>query len=162
MVINIAPSFPALVAVGTTLLACTRREFMQYKCAGIRNGNLLIKGASKTEMQISLIIDSHGRLWQFERLNTHRAFWRWLAPVIDLTLTEYRLEPSRHLTMDELLLHIEPLKSPPGFPTAGHLKGFLRKRSGQVFDEAMFKEFWQAHGFELKPPDFWGEVLELK
>ena len=135
---------------------------MRYEYAGMRGRNLLTKRGSNAKMAISLLIDSNGLFWRFERVGTCRLFWQWLIPFIDLTLAEYRLELGRHLTTDELLTLVGPLKSPSGFPTAGHLKGFLRKRLGKVFDDVMFRDFWREHCFELKPPDSWGEVLELK
>jgi hypothetical protein len=154
--------FPLLVAMGGVLLKTTKREFIRYDLSDYFGGILVLKNASNPKTERHFILTSDGRFWRIERIGTKRGFLRWLAPVWDFTLAECRLEHGQQLTTDELLKHVEPLKSPSGFPTASHLKGFLRKRLGQVFDAAMFKEFWQKHCFELKPPDSWGEILELK
>lgn len=158
---SISLPFPALFPMGHTLVPAERRSFRKMLYRGSSGTEILIASGALPKLQISWLVTSDARFWRLERVGTQRAYWRWLAPVVDFTLAECRLVPGRHLTTDELLTHIEPLKSPPGFPTAGHLKGFLRKRLGQVFDETMFKEFWQKHCFELKPPDSWGEVLEF-
>jgi hypothetical protein len=123
------------------------------------NSRYLVRDASNPRLQVLWIIDREGFFRQIERIQVHRAFLRKLAWLWDFTLAESEIEPGKQLPVGELLIRIESAKSPPGFPTAGQLKGYLRKQPpDRIFDTVMFREFWDKVGPPLKPHE-WEESI---
>jgi len=154
--------FPCLIQSGELLLPITKRSFIKYIFRGYADRHILLGDGSLPKLERKWFITADGLFWKIERVRTRRGFWRKLAPMIDFTLAECRLEPGKCLTTNEILRFAEPLKSYSGFPTAGQFKKFLRNNPNKDFSEIMFKEFWQKHGFELKPPDVFMEVMNLR
>ena len=161
---KLAPlNFPCLVAKGgpkALLISAEKKDFVRFNLkARLRNNRYLLKNGSSPRMKIHWILDKEAKFRNVTYLNTKRTFLRRLAWFWDFTLAECEIDSGTQLTVRELLARCEKLTSPPGFPTAGHLKGFLRKSDQDtIFDSEMFRTFWDRHCPRL-PQSAWEESI---
>lgn len=154
--------FPYLVCVSSTVLNGTKSDFTRFDFRGFDSGHLLIANGSNPKMDRKWFLTCDGRLWVIPRVGMRRAGWKWFARVYDFTLAEHKVEPARDVSTDELLSLLGSCRSESEFPTTGHLKRFVKRHSGQVFDATLFREFWSAHCPALQSPDLWGEEVVLE
>lgn len=155
---------PLLAASGNRII-CTYdiSTFIkvQVRCH-LSSNRFLFSSGSNERLHMSFFIDREGRFRRVTTIGFRREWLRPLGWLVDFVLREVEIEPGRILTVGELLRIVSPSKSPPGFPTAGHLKGFLRKKpSDALFDAKMFREFWDLHCPKLSDKE-WCEEYPLR
>jgi len=121
-------------------------------------GHLLYSDASLPRMKITHILDRCGYLHRLSPLKKHRAFLSWFAPVWDFTKMECAIETVGPLKVVELLTEVKNWKNDSG----QKLRRFLAKQDTEAtFDEAMFRQAWEATYIAL-PETEWGKVFELR
>jgi hypothetical protein len=151
--------FPLIVGFGELIIPTySTKVFIRTSIKRWIIGNrYLMKNGSTLKCQIDFLVDREGKYRRVITTGYRRECLRPLAWLVDFVLREVEIEPGQSITVGELLKIVTPYKSPAGFPTAGHLKGFLRKKpSGALFESEMFREFWSLHCARL-PEETWSQ-----
>ena len=149
--------FPCLLAIGSgSLLPLTKKQFKTWMSNEARGGDhFLFNYASSPRLQAKWLIDREGSLRTIKIINVKRSFLKKLSWFHDFTVAECEIDAGIFLEAGKLLLRIDSIKSPPGFPVGGHLKGYLRKQPpDKVFDSIMFNEFWEQFCREIDADDW--------
>ena len=157
---GVSLKFPILEQKGSTLLCVTKKDFLCFNLkASLGDNQYLLRRGSSPRRQIIWIVDREGCFRKIKILDIYRKPLKFLTFFHDFTLAKCEIEPGKQLPVGELLMRIDSAKSPPGFPTAGHLKGYLRKKPpDRIFDAVMFREFWDKFCPRLKPHE-WEESI---
>lgn len=155
---ELAPlKYPWLASSGNGIVASgDMRLFVQLTFnRWLRGNRYLLKHGGNERVRMDFLIDREGQMRRVLTRGFRREGLRPLSWLVDLVLREVEIEPGQSWTVGEVLKTVTPYKSPPGFPTAGHLKGYLRKKPSEaLFDARMFRDFWNKHCPEI-PESAW-------
>ena len=148
-----------VIYCGNELVRTMPKEFCSV--SGIRSGcrgRLFYSDASLSRTQVTHILDRRGYFHRLTPLRKRRAFLSWFAPVWDFTKMECAIETVGPLKAGELLAEARNWKNDSG----QKLRRFLTKQNLEaVFDEAMFRQAWEATYIAL-PESEWSKVFELR
>ena len=121
------------------------------------NQCLVCSDASLPRMQVTHILDRRGYFHRLIPLTKRRAFLSWFARVWDFTKLDCALDTMEPRKVGELLAQAKNWKNNSG----RNMRRFLAKQNFEsVFDEAMFKQAWEATSVPL-PESEWSRVFEL-
>lgn len=132
------------------------RSVLGFRPSG--GGHLLCSDASLPHMKVTHLLDRRGFFHKVTPLKKRRAFLSWFARVWDFTKMECAIETIGPVEVGELLAEAKKWKNTSG----QRLRRFLAKQDPEaVFDEAMFRQAWEATYITL-PESEWSKVFELR
>jgi hypothetical protein len=148
-----------VVFCGNRLVETTPKGFSSiFRFRPAAGGRVLCANASLLRMKATHLLDRRGYLHRLTPLSKRRAFLSWFAPVWDFTKMECAIETVGPLRVGELLTEAKNWKNDSG----QKLRRFLAKQNPEaVFDQAMFRQAWEATYIAL-PESEWHKVFELR
>jgi len=148
-----------VVFCGNRLVETTPKEFSSiFGFRPARGGRVLCANASLPRMRATHLLDRRGFVHHLRPSRKRRAFLSWFAQVWDFTWMECVVETAGPLKVGELLTEAEHWNNNSG----QKMRRFLGKQNPEViFDEAMFRQSWEATYVKL-PESEWSKVFELR
>jgi hypothetical protein len=146
-----------VIYCGNQMVKMAANEFRADFCSAPK-GRLLFSRASNPHFRATHLLDRRGHFHRLTPRFKRRAFLSWFAPVWDFTKLECAIETVDPMKVGELLTESKNWKNDSG----QKMRRFLGKQNPEaIFDEAMFRQAWEATYIAL-PESEWSKVFELR
>lgn len=146
--------FPCMFVIGDTLLPVTRDELLKFYIKKHLGGNIYLLRRAGAKRKPIFVLDRSGKIRSFRLVRKRRQLFAWLSPVVDFVLGEYELTEGQPITCGELLDKLKGMKE-RHVSSAPVLRRFIkRQEQSQIFDAALFKEFWDKNCQKLSKEEW--------